>query len=475
VLVEHRIDHVGERLVGVEEPVSAGEQVPFEPTNQRVLGQHFHDAAVARELTAVGIFGQHVGEPGLLARLVYRLQPVRRRLVGAEHTERRRVGAQNIAQEFAQRSGVLVQHLACVRHLHRVGAEIRQRQVLAQQTAVGVRIRAHAPRALGRQRLQLGTNGARCIEQLLRPIAAQPVFEQFQMRRVVMHVRKWHLMRSPRPLGLVTVDLFRPGPSLRGSQHDQRPARPERGLRRSRLLLHRADLADRVLERRRHCLVHHVRVTAFDEVRLVPVADEQRLQLGVTDARQDRGVGDLVAIQVENRQHGAVADRVDELVRVPRSGKRSGLRFAVADDAGDDQIGVVEHHPVRMRHAVPEFAALMDRAGGFRRDVRTDLSGEGELLEELAEPFRVLALVRIHLGVGAFEVRGPENARGAMARPGDEDHVEIVRDDHPVQVGPDERERGAGAPMPEQSQLHVLDGQRLAQQRIVAQIDHADR
>src|SRR5262249_8160452 len=44
-----------------------------------------------------------------------------------------------------------------------------------------------------------------------------------------------------------------------------------------------------------------------------------------------------------------------------------------------------------------------------------------------------------------------------------------------VQVGPHERQRRARAPVPEQSVLDVVDRQLLAQQRVVAQIDHPDR
>jgi hypothetical protein len=45
---------------------------------------------------------------------------------------------------------------------------------------------------------------------------------------------------------------------------------------------------------------------------------------------------------VEDRQHGAVGRRVEELVAVPAGGERAGLGLAVADDAGDDQVGIVE-------------------------------------------------------------------------------------------------------------------------------------
>ena len=120
VLVEHRIDDVREGLVGVEEPVAPGEQVALQPAEQRVLREHLHDAPVARELAAVGVLGQHVRHPGLLARFVDGLQPVGRGLVRAEDAEAGRVVLHDVAQELAERLGVLVHRRAAGRHLDRV-------------------------------------------------------------------------------------------------------------------------------------------------------------------------------------------------------------------------------------------------------------------------------------------------------------------------------------------------------------------
>ena len=50
VLVEHRIDDVDEGLVAGEEAVPAGEQIAFEPALAHMLAQHFHHAAVGREV-----------------------------------------------------------------------------------------------------------------------------------------------------------------------------------------------------------------------------------------------------------------------------------------------------------------------------------------------------------------------------------------------------------------------------------------
>jgi hypothetical protein len=61
-----------------------------------------------------------------------------------------------------------------------------------------------------------------------------------------------------------------------------------------------------------------------------------------------------------------------------------------------------------------------------------------------------------------------------MTRTGHEDHVEIVPDDHAVQMDPDERQRRARAPMAEQPVLHMFRPQRLSQERVVPEIDHSD-
>src|SRR5208282_4394337 len=103
-----------------------------------------------------------------------------------------------------------------------------------------------------------------------------------------------------------------------------------------------------------------------------------------------------------------------------------------------------------------------------------DVAREGELLEELLHPLGILALVGIDLGVRSLKVAGGQDTRSAMTGAGHEDDVQVVALDHAVQVRPDERKRRARAPVAEQPMLDVLHAERLAQQRIVSQVDHAD-
>ena len=234
-----------------------------------------------------------------------------------------------------------------------------------------------------------------------------------------------------------------------------------------------ANLVDAVLHRRRHRLVHAVVIGALDEVRRPAVAAQQALQFLMRDARQQRRIVDLVAVQMKDRQHRAIACRVEKLVDVPRRRQRSGLRFAIAHDGSDDQLRIVEGRAAGVRQNVSQLAAFVDRSRRLGRAVAANAAGEGELLEELAQAFVVLALLRIDLGVRSFEVPRAEHAGRAVSGAGEEDHVEVVLLDEPVEVDVDEGQAGARSPMAEQAVLDVLGAQRLVQQRIVEQVDHA--
>ena len=67
---------------------------------------------------------------------------------------------------------------------------------------------------------------------------------------------------------------------------------------------------------------------------------------------------------------------------MPGGGKRPGLGLAVADHAGDDQVGIVEGRAEGMRQRIAEFAALVDRAGHVRRGVAWNAARKGELPEQ---------------------------------------------------------------------------------------------
>ena len=235
------------------------------------------------------------------------------------------------------------------------------------------------------------------------------------------------------------------------------------------------NFADDLVQGGGHQLVHLFRLMPLDEIRRVAIAAEQVIQLLMADAGENAGIGDLVAVQVEDRQNHAVGRRVQELVGMPARRQRSGLRFAVADDTGNDQIGIVEGRSVGMREGVAEFAAFVNRPGRLRRHMARDTARERELGEQALHALFIGRNVRIDLAVGPLEVGVRDQAGTAMPGAGDVDHVEVVLLDQPVQVNVDEVQTRRRSPVAEEPRLDVFLCERLLEQRVVVEIDLTDR
>ncbi len=159
---------------------------------------------------------------------------------------------------------------------------------------------------------------------------------------------------------------------------------------------------------------------------------------------------------------------------MPARRQRTCLRFAVADDTGDDEVGIVERRAVSVRDRIAEFAALVNRAWRLRRDMARDAAGERELGEEPLHPLLVLREVRVDLAIGPFEIGVGDQPRPAMSRARDVDHIEIELFDQPVEMRVDEVKARRRAPVAKQARLDMLLLQRSFEQRIVEEIDLPD-
>ena len=251
-----------------------------------------------------------------------------------------------------------------------------------------MRVGAHPPATDRREFPELGHEAAALVEQLFGPVAAKPLLELLEVRRVVAHLGERHLMGAPRPLHRLPVDHLRSGPPLRRSQDEHGPAR---ALDRILGAGSRADLGDpieRLVERRGKAPMHLRWIltveAAGDGQRLPAVALEQSEELALWDPRKNRRACDLVAVQVQDREHGAVGARVEELVRMPARRQRTGLRLPIADDADHEEVGIVERRAERVDERVAEFAALVDRARRLRGGVARDAARKRELPKQLA-------------------------------------------------------------------------------------------
>ena len=336
-------------------------------------------------------------------------------------------------------------------------------------------IGAHPACARRREGGQFGFQAAGRVEQLLGPVALHPGFEDAYVLRMAPHLAHRHLMRAPVAFLPLAVDLLWAGPAFRRAHDDHRPHGPLGEAVRSGILLNAPDVVDRLLKRRRHQLVHRLRIVALDEMRGIAVAAHQGFELLVRDAREHGRIRDLVAVEVQDRQHRSIAHGIEEFVGVPARRQRPRFSLAVADHAGDDEVGVVEGRAMGVRHRIAELPALVDRARRLRRDVARDAAGKRELGEQPLHPLLVLRNVGIDLAVSPLEIGVGDQPRPAVAGAGDVDHVEVELLDQPVEMDVDEVQARRRAPMSEQPRLDVVLRQRRLEQRIVEQIDLPDR
>ena len=249
-----------------------------------------------------------------------------------------------------------------------------------------MRIGAHPAGALRGELGQFGPQAALAVEQFLGLVALHPLFEDLHMVRVLVHVAHRHLMRAPVAFGALAVDLLRAGPPLgvRRTIIGQSGRFVKPFARASVLMRWISPMTVSSVAAISWCIA--CGSSPSTKYGRVAIAAEQVIQFLVADARQHAGIGDLVAVQMQDRQHRAIGAGIQKFVGMPTGRQRTGLRFAVADDAGDDQIRVVEGRSVGVRERVAQFAAFVNRARRFRRDVAGNAAGKENCLNSRFMP-----------------------------------------------------------------------------------------
>src|SRR6185437_4944313 len=109
-----------------------------------------------------------------------------------------------------------------------------------------------------------------------------------------------------------------------------------------------------------------------------PVTFEQVFQFLMRYSCEERRVVDLVSIQIEDRQHRAVADRVQILVGVPGGREWSSLCFTIANHNCYQQVGIIKSSSEGVGQAIPQFASFVYGARSFGSAVAADTAWERE-------------------------------------------------------------------------------------------------
>ena len=278
---------------------------------------------------------------------------------------------------------------------------------------------------VGRERPELIDERTLLVELHLGLVAAQPILEHREVVGVLAHAGEGHLVGAERPLDLDAVDDIGAGPALRRAQHDRGPPGSRREAAAAGVFLDLADARVSTSRGRRRTRDASAPDRSLARARGRIRAREEAGNILVARATENGRPADLELVEMQDRQHRSVARRVQEPHALPRALERPGLRFAVADDARDDEIGVVERRAERVHQRVAELAAFMDRSGRGHAHMARNAARRRELPEQAQHAVLVLGDVGVDLGVRAFQVHVGDQRGTAVTRARDVDDVRV--------------------------------------------------
>jgi hypothetical protein len=184
-----------------------------------------------------------------------------------------------------------------------------------------VRIGGDAARTGWRELLKFGDQGAVGVEKFFGLVAAEPVFDEFEAFLVGDGIEDGNLMRPPEIFDLVAVDFLGAGPTFGRTKNEHGPGGASGVVVGASVLLDGTNVENALLESGGHFLMHDGGIVALDVVGIVAVADEKRFEFIVRYAGEDSGIGDFVAIEMEDGKNGAIANGIEKFIGVPGGGE----------------------------------------------------------------------------------------------------------------------------------------------------------
>src|SRR5579859_489985 len=99
---------------------------------------------------------------------------------------------------------------------------------------------------------------------------------------------------------------------------------------------------------------------------------EELLDILISVSTEHRGSRNLVAIQMQDRQHRAIVKGVQKLDTFPGTFERSRLRLPIADHRDGNEVGIIEDRAKSMCEDVAKFTTLVNRARSLDAGVARD-------------------------------------------------------------------------------------------------------
>ena len=222
-----------------------------------------------------------------------------------------------------------------------------------------MRIAPHAAVARRREGREFINELSVLVEEFLWLVAFHPGFKDLEMLGIVFDRCERNLVRAECAFDWDAIHFLRAGPSLGRAQDDHGPDGLHLEAVLARLLLNAKNLGITILKRLSQQLMDDLRVIALNKVGLVTPSYIKGLQVCITRAPLGGWPRDFISIEVKDRQNRTVSHRIDEVDRLPASFQRACLGLAIPDDAGDNQVRIVEGRAECVNQRVAKLSALV--------------------------------------------------------------------------------------------------------------------
>jgi len=229
VLDQHGRGHHREGLVGGEDAVPAGQQIALEPALAEMLGEHFHDRPSGDRWSSVA-------RTGACRQRSVASKTAASRLLAVSSGQNNRKSPPPSARWWPRRTSRRSSPSGWVFSCDVTAGRPAPPGRSAAGRQVPGRAGSRPPLAYGEADIRLSPSGASAansgdeaavgVEQRLGRVRVQPLLEPPQVFRVLPDLRQGYLVGAERTFDRHAVHDVGPGPPLRRTQNDRRPAAP---------------------------------------------------------------------------------------------------------------------------------------------------------------------------------------------------------------------------------------------------------
>src|SRR6266699_3343783 len=160
---------------------------------------------------------------------------------------------------------------------------------------------------------------------------------------------------------------------------------------------------------------------------------------------------------------------------MPGGSGRSSLRFAITDDAGHNQVGIIHGSSKGGCQGIAQLPSLVNSSWNTWIEMAWKSAGPGKAAHKVFNSSAIERQLWIEFMQGAFYIQVCQIRGSTMPRSRDQKHIDVVALDEMVEVSIDQVDTRPGAPVTQQAVIDMLRFQWFLKQHVRFEINLCSR